>query len=489
MHVVLWDTRKNDVSKDFAGGFGVGQYPGHGGLRGWIIRRFFTRDRRPATLHFAYLAAIFRRLGHTVEYAEDRLPSGADLYVFCPSLITLAWEREVIAQLQTKNSSARVFVVGLTTSAIIEAFKDLNVTIIKGETEQLYWKLDEVLQRPAAAVNLGITDDLDRLPLPDWSPFNPQKFRISYDFSLFPTALIQSSRGCKFKCNYCPYIILDDAIRFRDPQAVVEEIRYGAGRWGFRSFKFRDPLFGLSRDRAYRLAELIARLPRKIQFSVETRIELMPPELLRVLKRAGLTSITVGVETPDKTQLQYYQRATVSEDRQLAFFLLCRQLGIRTVAGFLIGFPDDTQDTIQQVLQYAYRLKPTFANFNVLTPYPGTHFFAENRDRIADFDYSRYSSYTPVLNYKYLRPDELTILLAQCFNHYYFRWDYLFDNAHLIWPALQRFGWGSGSLETAGNHPIVPRSLSGLERLKSQDFQAPPPPCCLQNNKTLGSCY
>ncbi|MHC4181615.1 MAG: hypothetical protein ACYSWU_29330, partial [Planctomycetota bacterium] len=66
MQVVLWDTRKLDASKDFAGGFGVGQYPGRGGLRGKIIRHFYTRDRRPVALLFAHLAAIFGRLGHRV---------------------------------------------------------------------------------------------------------------------------------------------------------------------------------------------------------------------------------------------------------------------------------------------------------------------------------------------------------------------------------------------------------------------------------------
>ena len=112
----------------------------------------------------------------------------------------------------------------------------------------------------------------------------------------------------------------------------------------------------------------------------------MPPEMLRVLKRVGLTSITVGIESPDESRLQHYRRSALSEDRQREFIDVCRKMGIRTVAGFLIGFPDDTEQSIRNVAQYAKRLNPTFANFNVVTPYPGTEFFAENRDRIADAD-------------------------------------------------------------------------------------------------------
>lgn len=474
MHVVLWDTRKCDVSKDFAGGFGVGQYSGHDGWRGWVIRRFFNRDRRPVALLFAHLAAIFRRLGHTVEYAEDRMPEGADLYVFCPSLLTLALERKVIAEVRSRNPGARVFVVGLTASVIPESFSDLDVTIVRGEAEQLYWKLDEVFERPAATVNLGIIDDLDRLPLPDWSPFNPQAFSIGYDFWLFPTALIQASRGCTFKCCYCPYILLDKSTRFRDPEAVVDEISYGIRRWKFRSFKFRDPLFGLSRPRVYRLAELIGRLPRKIQFSVETRTELMPLEILRVLKDAGLTSITIGIESPDENRLQQYRRLSLSEDRQREFIDVCRKMGIRTVAGFMIGFPDDTVQSIPRVAQYARMLNPTFANFNVVTPYPGTEFFAENRDRIAEKDFSRYTSYAPVLNYENLTPGELARLHRQCFNHFYFRWGYLRDNAHLLWPGLQRLGLGGKcGVDTVGDNSnqVISAPLSGMDVLNCKDFR------------------
>ncbi len=478
MHVVLWDTRKCDVSKDFAGGFGVGIYPGYGGWRGRIIRRFFTRDRRPVALLFAHLAAIFRRLGHTVEYAEDRMPDGADLYVFCPSLMTLSLERNAIVQCRLKNPGSRVFVAGLPASVIPEAFGDLDVTIIRGEAEQLFWKLDEVLQRPAAAVNLGIADDLDRLPFADWSPFNPQKFCICYDFWQFPTALIQASRGCKFRCGYCPYILLDNSIRFRDPQAVADEMGYGICRWGFRSFKFRDPLFGLNHAQAYKLAELIGRLPRKIQFSIETRIELMPLELLRVLKSTGLSSITVGIESPDENRLQQYRRSALGEDRQRDFIAVCRKLGIRTVAGFMIGFPDDTEQSIRCVERYAKRLNPTFANFNIVTPYPGTAFFAQNRNRIAEADYSRYSSYAPVFNYENLTSDELVRLHTRCFNNFYFRWRYLRDNAQLIWPALERFGWGSkvsGISEKEQVHPVVPRPASGLEMLGRKGFRQDTP--------------
>ena len=468
MRVVLWDTRKLDASKDYAGGFGIGMYPGGGGLRGRIIRRFFTRDRRPVALLFAHLAAIFHRLGHQVEYSEDCVPGGADLYVFYPSLVTLNLEREAITRVKQQAPEARVLVVGPVASVMPEAFADLGATVVKGEAEQLYWKLDEVLAHPGATVQLGTLEDLDSLPPPDWTPFHPERFRIGYDFWRFPTALIQQSRGCTMKCNYCPYIILENQTRLRDPEAVVDEIRHDITNWNFRSFKFRDPLFGVDRDRVYRLVELIGRLPRKIQFSIETRIDLMPPEVLRALRRVGLTSITVGIESPNDTQLRQYHRAPVKDDRQREFVRRCRALGIRTVAGFMIGFPEDTEESIHGVLRYAMAVGPTFANFNVVTPYPGTEFYEKIKDRIADFDYRHYTVYHPVLKYDHLSAGRVSELLGKCFRRYYFRWQYLRENASLLWPFLGRFGGDQPETAPAVSeaaHPGPPRPKSALAHL------------------------
>jgi anaerobic magnesium-protoporphyrin IX monomethyl ester cyclase len=464
MHIVLWDTRKLDVSKDFAGGFGIGQYPGCRHVADRVIRWFYKRDSRPTALLYAHLAAVFARLGHRVQYIEDRQPPAADVYVFNPSLITLSLELQMMARLRARYPAAQVLVVGTVASLMPESFSSLGVTVVKGDAEQLLWRLDEVLARPQAAVQLGILEDLDRLPLPDWSLFRPERFRIGYDFWRFPTALIQASRGCPLKCNYCPYIALDQSVRKREPEAVVDEIRHDISRWGFRSFKFRDPAFGSNRKQAVRLAELIGRLPQKIQFSVESRIEMLPPDVLLLLKSVGLTCITVGIETPDDNLCRQYERAPVDKDRQREFIATCRSLGIRTVAGFLIGFPGDTEAAIRRVRDYAISIRPTFANFNVVTPYPGTQFFEEMRPQLGEPDFSRFNVYTPVLQYEHLTQERVQLLLLKCFRRYYFRWKYLRDNAYLLWPGLRRYGFGPRKEKSRRQTTaVVPAPLATLE--------------------------
>ncbi len=370
--------------------------------------------------------------------ALDRLPS-ADVYYFHPSLPSLPWERQAIAALNRDSPGCRVLAGGVVAHTLPEAFDGLSVLRIRGEVEQLFWKFDDVLAATGPTVDVGKVADLDDLPAPDWSLFSPRTFRVSYDFSRFPTALVQQSRGCTLSCDYCPYIVLEKTTRFRRPELVAAEMADGIRRHGFRSFKFRDPLFGLDRRRIMELADRIRHLPRKIQFSVETRTDLLREETLRTLRAAGLTSVTFGIETPDDATLREHRRTPIRDDAQRRFIAICRELGIRTVAGFMIGFPDDTPERIDGVLRYAQSLNPTFANFNIVTPYPGTEFFRQVKPQIAEFDYSRYNVYTPVLRYTHLTADELSALHARCFTKYYFRSRWLEAAAPVLWPRM--LGW------------------------------------------------
>lgn len=438
MKVILWDTRRNDVQKDFAGGMGVGMHPGTGGIRGKLVRYMYKRDFRPVALNFAYLAAVIKRLGHKVEYSIDDTPA-ADVYIFNPALMTVDLERKVMQSVHKKHPNAKILVVGKVAYALGDYFKDLPVTVLRGEAEQLLYKWDDVLNSDQQVIDVGVVRDLNDLPTPDWSLFQYKKFSINYDFWRFPTAYIQQSRGCTFTCNYCPYIMIESKTRFRDAEAVVDEIRYGMEKYGFESFKFRDPLFGLNRKKALAVAEGISKLKKKVQFSVETRVDLMKDETLAALKEAGLTAITIGIETPDEGTLKKYRRAPIKDDRQRDFVVKCREMGIRTVAGFMVGFPEDTSESILNVLNYARKVNPTYANFNVVTPYPGTGFFLEVKDQVADFDYSKYSVYHPVMKYQNLTRDEVAELHGKCFSKFYFRSRYLKDNGLLLWPQLNRF--------------------------------------------------
>src|SRR5262249_17416298 len=155
--------------KDFAGGFGVGQFRGSG-LREKFIEHFYRRDFRAPPLAYGYLAAGFAKLGHTVEYCIDETPQ-ADLYIFNPALMTLPHELEVMRRLKAQAPPTLVVVCGQVASTIPEAFAGVGCRIAAGEPEQLIARLDEVLAAESGPIELGTVASLDSLPFPDWSIF------------------------------------------------------------------------------------------------------------------------------------------------------------------------------------------------------------------------------------------------------------------------------------------------------------------------------
>ena len=148
MNVCLWDTRRNNAQKDFAGGMGVGMPEKSSSFRENFIRRMYLRDYRPTALNFAYLVAVLKKLGHAVCYSLDEVVP-ADVYIFNPALLTLDDEVKTIRSIVDDNPKAKVLVVGQVAFAMSEsisaAFEGSNVVVIKGEPEQLLYRWDEVL--------------------------------------------------------------------------------------------------------------------------------------------------------------------------------------------------------------------------------------------------------------------------------------------------------------------------------------------------------
>ena len=127
---------------------------------------------------------------------------------------------------------------------------------------------------------------------------------------------------------------------------------------------------------------------------------------------------------------------------------------------------------------YAQDLNPTYANFNVVTPYPGTAFYERMKPQIEDADLSHYTVYTPVLKYQHLTRRRMEQLVAKCFHRYYFRWAYMRENASLLWPVLRKLGFGrrEGRVDSpAEPKPVVPPSHLGVEDARGKQIRADGP--------------
>lgn len=207
-----------------------------------------------------------------------------------------------------------------------------------------------------------------------WADLNPyRKLGGSYT--------IQSKRGCKDRCIYCVYqIIQGHGIRMRPPVDVVDEIEEAINRFNFNHFEFVDSVFNDPQDHAVEILEEICRRPWEASFSA---IGLNPKGLnntfLDLLWKAGFRSFMLSPESACDRVIKNYGKSFTVEDLVHAAEAL-NKTQLTPFWYFLVGGPGETNQTLDETLSFIMKyLKhdhhPPYHNINMfmgVRVYPGT---------------------------------------------------------------------------------------------------------------------
>jgi len=254
-------------------------------------------------------------------------------------------------------------------------------------------------------------DDLDRLPFPAWD-LMPYK---SYEGDLLmrnttPFVTMQTSRGCPYSCTYCPYPVTQGRkLRVRTPVSVVDEIQWLVDELGVKAILFRDPEFAMKRERVLGICDEIRRRKISIAWRCETRIEDLDEDLVVRMGAAGCIGINMGIETIDETVLKNVERKRPSLDTITGIVRTCMAHDIDPFCFFVLGLPGETRETAFATIRFALQLAPTFLQFTIATPYPGTKLreWAEEKGYIETSGFAGFSSYDAVMRNDALTVDEL----------------------------------------------------------------------------------
>lgn len=449
MKVSLFDIKarfsKKCVNKDLAGGLGTGTWIGNS-LRARIFEYVKKRNVILPEITTAYLAAIFQQAGWEVKLIEvgreAAVPEeAADLALVPSSIVDCYHEREVVKALKAQGQ--RVGVYGTFASAVPHFFLSDADFVVKGEAEAAAFKMVAEKKIPQGIFDVGVVERLDTLPFPDWDLFPLKKYSYSPALNKRPVTVMLTSRGCPYSCAYyCAYPILAGTnLRLRSLDNVIEEIRYLVEKYNIKAIDFRDPLFTCHKQRVRDFAERLIQNKIKVIWSCETRLDQIDKELLNVMHQAGLRNINVGIESSDAEILKKSQRLPIANDYQEEMVAYCHRLGITVAAFYLIGLEDDTEESIRQTVAYAKKLNTQVAQFAIVTPYPGTRFFAklEAEGRIISHNWEDFDEYTPVFKHQNLTGEELLTLKEWAFNSYYFRPAYFFK--HMPKYLFEKFLW------------------------------------------------
>jgi len=148
--------------------------------------------------------------------------------------------------------------------------------------------------------------------------------------------------------------------------------------------------------------------------------------------------MSFGVESMAPSTLKKVGRRPIPEAHQRAVLARCRQLGIVTAAFYVLGFFEDTAESIAATIEYSIALGSTVAQFKVLTPYPGTPLFKRIEPHITDSDWEQFDGFTPVFAHPTLSRAELMFLLRSAYTRFYMRPSFLANYLRISAPGVRR---------------------------------------------------
>jgi anaerobic magnesium-protoporphyrin IX monomethyl ester cyclase len=237
-------------------------------------------------------------------------------------------------------------------------------------------------------------NNLDRLPLPDRE--------LLYDRDVFTRQSgikhFITSRGCPYDCTYCFNHALAEIYRGKGRRLrqmsvdlVIEEVKGVQARYPLQFVVFVDDLFIVN---VGWLQELAERFPREVglPFFCNVRANLITPEKVDLLRRAGCASVGMGLETGNPRLRNEILKRNLSDEQIIEASRLIREAGIRLLTTNMLGLPGGTLALDFETLALNHACKPAYANAFLYQPYPRTELGEYARDHgyvkgsLADID-------------------------------------------------------------------------------------------------------
>lgn len=237
--------------------------------------------------------------------------------------------------------------------------------------------------------------DLDTLPMPARHLFFMDLYQSSANLRGKRNLHIMSSRGCPFSCAFCEsHKTFGKTNRFHSTSRIIEELIALRDNYGADAIQFYDESFTLNKERIYDLCSAIKKEKINLPWSCFTRVNLIDIELLRVMKLAGCYQIFFGVESGVPRLLKLIDKKHTVEQIRKAF-QITNKVKIQTTASFIFGLPTETREEAWQSVQFAKKIKPTFVNFLLFCPFPGTDIYdlSVKSGEIMEKDISKWSNF------------------------------------------------------------------------------------------------
>ena len=264
---------------------------------------------------------------------------------------------------------------------------------------------------------------------------------------------VTASRGCPIGCTMCPYMLHEGRpLRISTADRVVEEMAWLNKTWGIHKWRFRDPNFGFNRKLVREILTKVIDQKIRMDATVEVSLEVVDDPLIELMAKAGVRTITTGIETADADCMDSIgQKIKINETlgKKIAY---ADSLGIHVYGTFVVGAPEESWETVQRTIDYSKTMSCE-CTFTVMTPFPGTPmYFRALQEGLLnkEMTYEKWNSYEATMRSRFLTADDLS--LAR-----------LWARLELVIPYRLHWAAKSGSAEVFKTHlKLIPRRLALL---------------------------
>ena len=224
--------------------------------------------------------------------------------------------------------------------------------------------------------------ELDTLPFPAYEKLAgfPDAYKLPiFNYPTVPNSSCISSRGCPYACSYCDRSVFRRSFRFNSADYLYAHLHYLRTRFGIRHINFYDDQFTFNRKRVEAFADLMLSRPLGMTFNCAVRAEHIDADLLARLKRAGCWMMSLGIEYGDQELLSHH-RQNPDLDQLAVKIRMIKAAGIRTKGLLMIGLPGETEQSIQNSMDYVFKLPIDDFNLAKFTPFPGSPLYEHIRE-------------------------------------------------------------------------------------------------------------
>lgn len=290
---------------------------------------------------------------------------------FNPSCLTIgySWYSRFFAkEILTEYPNLDVQITGMSLSVIGNLVRAISENRSLEDVDGIAYRGEDNEVKVNSEKRPQIT--FDDLPMPAYDLLPSFKPYYVIDPFLSPYALVYSSRGCPFGCNFCN--VARTKYSGRSPDGIIKELQT-LEKIGIKYVWFYDECFTLDRERIVNVCERILEEDINIKWFCDSRVDLVDEKLLKLMRKGGCIGIAYGVESGSQKILNLMNKGTTVEQAEKAL-IWTREAHIPVVMNLVLGYIGEDEKTLKETESFIRTTLPERLQIVILVAEPGTEF-------------------------------------------------------------------------------------------------------------------